>query len=143
MSPQGEDILLTVPLCKHTDEISYMHRWQHQHWMAIVSAYGKTPYFDYYRPYIEPLYRTQYRTMTELNQHIAYIITSLLRNEPPQSLNSLNPSIPKSLPPLPPTSHFLSALFEHGPATPMSTQVNSSDEVANSSEAYSSNSSCE
>ena len=84
-TPQGERILLSVPLCKHTDgEISYMHSWQHQHWMALVSAYGKTPYFDFYRPYIEPVYQQKYKHIDELNAHTEYLIRCFLSNQMPQ-----------------------------------------------------------
>ncbi|MFR9503085.1 MAG: WbqC family protein [Rikenellaceae bacterium] len=48
-------------------EIDYSKRWQHQHWMAIVSAYKSSPYFDYYADHLEPLFTTEYKYLAELN----------------------------------------------------------------------------
>ena len=29
--------------------LDYSKRWQHQHWISLVSAYRGSPYFDHYR----------------------------------------------------------------------------------------------
>ena len=34
--------------------IDYSKRWQHQHWVSILSAYKSSPYFDHYAEHIEP-----------------------------------------------------------------------------------------
>lgn len=52
-----------------TLELSYAERWQAIHWRSIVSAYKPSPYFDYYRHLIEPIYEDwRPRTLFELNQ---------------------------------------------------------------------------
>ena len=59
-TPDGA-LTLSVPV-KRADskqltrdvEISYQQRWQHQHWIALVSAYKRTPYFDYYADFFRP-----------------------------------------------------------------------------------------
>ncbi len=62
-------------------EIDNSKRWQHQHWVSILSAYRSSPYFEYYAPYIEPLYKTQWQYLTEFNAALICVITKLLRLE--------------------------------------------------------------
>ena len=45
--------------------IDYSKRWQHQHWISIVSAYRSSPYFDHYAEHIEPFYRRQWRWLAD------------------------------------------------------------------------------
>ena len=45
--------------------IDYSKRWQHQHWISIVSAYKSSPYFDHYAEHIEPFYRRQWRWLAD------------------------------------------------------------------------------
>ncbi len=66
-------------------EIDYSKRWQHQHWMAIVSAYKSSPFFDYYADYLEPIFNTQYSHLTELNTALTEEILRLLGK--PSKLN--------------------------------------------------------
>ena len=40
--------------------LDYSKRWQHQHWISLVSAYRGSPYFDHYRSSFEPFYRREY-----------------------------------------------------------------------------------
>jgi hypothetical protein len=37
-------------------KIDYSENWSHVHWKSIESAYGKTPFFEHYRPYFEKNY---------------------------------------------------------------------------------------
>ena len=36
--------------------IDYSENWNDIHWKSIKSAYGKTPYFEFYAPYFEKIY---------------------------------------------------------------------------------------
>ena len=88
--PQGEIIRLTVPVGKveHKQltrdiQISYQSRWQHQHWIAIESAYRHTPYFVYYADYLRPYYEKQFTWLLDLNDALTETIVSLLRKERP------------------------------------------------------------
>lgn len=92
LSPAGEQIMLTVPLRKVESKqltrdirISYQQHWQHQHWQAILSAYKKTPYFDYYADFIRPLYEREYTYLLDLNDATFRVAEALLRNEMPAS----------------------------------------------------------
>lgn len=47
--------------------IDYSKRWQHRHWQTMVSAYGNSPYFDFYAGDLEPFYRRRYDFLIDLN----------------------------------------------------------------------------
>lgn len=78
--------------------------------MALVSAYGKSPYFDYYRPYIEPLYHRQWETIDELNRTTAYLLDCFLENERPECSEALPADIVMRTHP-----RMLDLIFEYGP----------------------------
>ena len=80
-----EPLTLSVPV-KRADskqltrdvEISYQQRWQHQHWIALVSAYKRTPYFDYYAPYFESFYTQRFESLVEYNTALTKTLMRLL-----------------------------------------------------------------
>ena len=85
----GDEIRLTVPVKKveHKQftrdiEISYQTRWQHQHWISLVSAYKHTPFFDYYAEFLKPFYEHEYRFLWDYNNAIHETIMALLLNSP-------------------------------------------------------------
>ena len=89
--PKGEIIRLTVPVGKveHKQltrdiEISYQSRWQHQHWIAIESAYRHKPYFIYFADYLKPFYEKEYKWLLDLNDGLTETILSLLRRDRPR-----------------------------------------------------------
>jgi hypothetical protein len=59
-------------------EIDYSKRWQHQHWVSIVSAYKSSPYFDHYAPYLEPFYRREWRYLVDYNRELLELLLRLL-----------------------------------------------------------------
>jgi hypothetical protein len=67
-------ISLTVPVEKKgqrkvsTCKISYAENWQQKHLRTIESAYGKSPFFEHYFPYIEQLFSQKIEFLTELNE---------------------------------------------------------------------------
>ena len=61
-------------------EISYQQRWQHQHWIALVSAYKRTPYFDYYADFFRPFYEKETRFLVDFNEKIHEVIHQLICN---------------------------------------------------------------
>ena len=90
LSPAGEPIMLTVPLMKVESKqltrdirISYQQHWQHQHWQAILSAYKKSPYFDYYADFIRPLYERKFVFLLDLNEATFDVANALIHNEMP------------------------------------------------------------
>lgn len=63
-------------------QISYQTRWQHQHWISLVSAYKHTPFFDYYAAFFKPFYEKQYTFLWDLNNELHQTIMQLLLNSP-------------------------------------------------------------
>ncbi|MFI3318626.1 MAG: WbqC family protein [Rikenellaceae bacterium] len=59
-------------------KIDYSKRWQHQHRMAIVSAYRSSPYFEHYWPYLEPLFSCEFELLHELNDAILRVLITLM-----------------------------------------------------------------
>lgn len=88
---KGELVRLTVPVGKveHKQltrdiQISYQTRWQHQHWITLVSAYQHTPYFMYFADYLRPFYEKEYKWLIDLNDELNATIVALLKKERPQ-----------------------------------------------------------
>lgn len=89
-TPDGP-LTLSVPVKKveHKQltrdiEISYQSRWQHQHWISLVSAYRHTPFFDYYADFFAPFYERQTKWLWDLNDGLHQTIMALLLNSPKQ-----------------------------------------------------------
>lgn len=87
---KGELVRLTVPVGKveHKQltrdiQISYQTRWQHQHWITLVSAYQHTPYFMYFADYLRPFYEKEYKWLLDLNDELNAILVALLKKERP------------------------------------------------------------
>lgn len=87
---KGEMVRLTVPVGKveHKQltrdiQISYQTRWQHQHWITLVSAYQHTPYFMYFADYLRPFYEKEYKWLLDLNDELNATLVSLLKREKP------------------------------------------------------------
>ena len=57
-------------------KIDYSKRWQHQHWVSILSAYKSSPYFDHYAEELEPFYRREWCYLVDYNMEY---LQSLLR----------------------------------------------------------------
>lgn len=58
--------------------IDYSKRWPHQHWLALVSSYKASPYFDHYAPRLEPFYRKEYRYLTDYNLELLGVLAEAL-----------------------------------------------------------------
>ena len=93
-------LTLTVPVKKAESkqltrdvEISYQTRWRHQHWISIVSAYRRTPYFDYFEEYFRPFYERETKYLIDLNNGLHEVIMQLLnRSMKPIAGYSLQPT---------------------------------------------------
>lgn len=66
---------LTVPVVNanrprtpmHKMKIDYSKPWQHQHWVAICSAYRSSAYFDHFAERLEPFYTNHHSSLVEFN----------------------------------------------------------------------------
>lgn len=95
IASKASRIMLTVPVKKveHKQltrdiEISYQTRWQHQHWITLVSAYQHTPYFMYFADYLKPFYEREYRWLIDLNDEMNATLAALLKREKPTLVES-------------------------------------------------------
>ena len=62
--------------------IDYSKRWQHQHWMSILSAYRNSPYFDHYRDRFEPFYNREFTFLADWNIALLETVTGILGTPP-------------------------------------------------------------
>ena len=58
--------------------IDYSKRWQHQHWVSILSAYKSSPYFDHYAHLLEPYYKREWRYLADYNMEYLATLLRLL-----------------------------------------------------------------
>ena len=58
--------------------IDYSKRWQHQHWVSILSAYKSSPYFDHYAHLLEPYYKREWRYLVDYNMEYTHTLLGLL-----------------------------------------------------------------
>ena len=58
--------------------IDYSKRWQHQHWVSIMSAYKSSPYFDHYAHLLEPFYKREWRYLVDYNMEYLFTLLRLL-----------------------------------------------------------------
>lgn len=50
--------------------ISYLEKWQHQLVQALRTAYGKSPFYEYYDYKLEPILLKEHEYLADLNQEI-------------------------------------------------------------------------
>ena len=89
VTPTG-GMVLSVPLVKANRPQTPMQnicidnskRWQHQHWVAILSAYRSSPYYDYIADRIAPIYEREWKYLVDLNREILQAEFDILGIEP-------------------------------------------------------------
>lgn len=65
-------------------EIDYSKRWQHQHLVAIESAYRSSPYYDYYGERFHDLYNKEWKYLVDLNMATLERMCKILKLPVPQ-----------------------------------------------------------
>lgn len=60
-------------------EIDYEQKWVNQHWRTIRSAYGNSPYFEFYADYFEAIYKKEPRFLFELNREFLALYFKFLK----------------------------------------------------------------
>lgn len=81
---------LSIPVEKFDDvkcemkdvRISDHDNWRHQHWNALLSAYGESPFFEYYQDDIRPFYEKKWKFLFDFNMEIAHTLCELLDIQP-------------------------------------------------------------
>ena len=79
---------LTVPVERGNAQtikdirISDHGNWRHLHWNALQSAYGESPFFDYYQDDIRPFFEERWTYLIEFNEAIRAKMCELLDIQP-------------------------------------------------------------
>ncbi|SHJ06211.1 WbqC-like protein family protein [Hymenobacter daecheongensis DSM 21074] len=68
------DKVLTAAL-----EIDYRQNWVHTHWRSLQTAYGGTPYFEYYADYLHDIYLQKPPLLFDLNLTLLHFYLRCLR----------------------------------------------------------------
>lgn len=76
---------LTVPVQSYTQQsltkdikIDYSQHWIRRHWGCFRSAYGKSPYFEFFADELEAVYLKKPQFLTDLNYDLLTICLRLL-----------------------------------------------------------------
>jgi len=83
------EIRLSIPLLAGRDQrlamkevaIANTERWQQNHWRTLVSAYSRAPYWEYYAPQLEVLYRKEYKLLSDFNAASIRFVAQQLKLE--------------------------------------------------------------
>ncbi len=59
--------------------IDYKQKWMNTHWRALQSAYGKSPFFDYYSDEVREIILSQCATLFELNSKLMTLCLKYLQ----------------------------------------------------------------
>jgi hypothetical protein len=84
--------VLTVPVVRGETSlikdirISDHGNWRHLHWNALQSAYGESPFFEYYQDDIRPFFTQRWDYLFDFNEAIRQKICELIDISPQVSL---------------------------------------------------------
>ena len=83
---------LTIPTNHNTSlamkdiRISDHANWRHVHWNALLSAYGESPFFEYYQDDIRPFFEKKYEFLFDFNMETTQKMIELLDIRPKISI---------------------------------------------------------
>ena len=111
---------LTVPVVRPDNpkaptrdiRISDHGRWRHLHWQALVSAYGMSPFFEYYADDFAPFYERPYTFLIDYNMALQSLVCELLDISPTVGLTEAY------MPPESVTDDLREAFTPRQPSTP-------------------------
>ena len=69
-------------------EIDYRQNWIHQHWRTLQTAYGNSPYFEYYADYLHDIYVSKPALLFDLNQQFLCLMLKCFRITLPLTLTT-------------------------------------------------------
>lgn len=75
------------PLMKDI-RISDHGNWRHLHWMALKSAYGESPFFEYYQDDISPFFERRWDYLLDYNEAICEKMCELIDIQPRMAYSS-------------------------------------------------------
>lgn len=76
--------------------IDYTQKWKNEHWRTLQSAYGKSPFFDYYADDIREIIRSDAATLFELDWHLMTKCLKYLQIDKPVYLTEQYEKQPKN-----------------------------------------------
>lgn len=71
--------------------ISDHGNWRHIHWNALCSAYGESPFFDYYEDDVRPFFEERWEYLCDYNMAIARKMCELLQVKEPVNTADVGP----------------------------------------------------
>ena len=87
LSNKVEKLVVPIRKLKGTDLmkdviIDYKEDWRKKHWRGIQSAYGKTPFFEYYAPFFEKTFQKEHLRLIDLNSELLNVVLKCLNLKP-------------------------------------------------------------
>ena len=74
---------LTVPVTVASGALTSDHgNWRHLHWQALQSAYGDSPFFEYYEDDLRPFFTERWERLYDFNEAIRQKMCELLDIQP-------------------------------------------------------------
>ncbi|MGP1476234.1 MAG: WbqC family protein [Phocaeicola sp.] len=88
-SPEGP-LSLSIPTEKSTQtkilmkevRVSDHGNWRHLHWNALETAYGNSPFFEYYADDFRPFYEKKHKYLYDYNKALCELICRLIDIDP-------------------------------------------------------------
>lgn len=62
--------------------ISDHGNWRHLHWRALQSAYGRTPFFEFYEDDFRPFFQPDWEYLTDFNRQLLQTVCGLIGFQP-------------------------------------------------------------
>ena len=79
--------MFNVQYIKDT-RISDHGNWRHLHWNALQSAYGESPFFEYYQDDIRPFFERRWMFLLDFNEEIRQKLCEIIDIQPKVSLSA-------------------------------------------------------
>lgn len=75
-------LISSIPQCIKDLRISDHGNWRHLHWNALQSAYGESPFFEYYQDDIRPFFEKRWTFLFDFNEEIREKMCELIDIQP-------------------------------------------------------------
>lgn len=62
--------------------IEYKTNWQHNHWRAIISAYGSSPFFEILEPELAYIFEKKYKYLIDFNEYALNKLFDIIEFKP-------------------------------------------------------------
>ena len=77
--------------------LSLVEPWPHEHWNTIRAAYGRSPFFEHFAPFLEPIFSPQPQSLVTFNLRANEIILQLLGHSLQYNLTGEWKHLPREL----------------------------------------------